>query len=119
MCTDVVNGRSQVEGEIRAKARAGVPQKYFHVQGGGQFAYNDHLSKLTGSEPLPLWREYRPIHHIDGLILTALDCTLPHRAAAYTLRLVSGRTVPDFELGFSHASCTHSNLQMLPRNAPI
>lgn len=45
-----------VRKEVDAKQRAGLPKKHFHVQGGGQFAYNDELARLTGGEALPAWR---------------------------------------------------------------
>ena len=35
---------------------SGVPQKYFHVQGGAMFAYNDELNAASAGPVTPLWR---------------------------------------------------------------
>lgn len=45
-----------VKDELEQKLRAGVPQKYFHVQGGAMFEYNDELSSLSGGGKTPEWR---------------------------------------------------------------
>jgi hypothetical protein len=34
---------AEVLAEVRRKEKAGVPKKYFHVQGGDMFQYNDGL----------------------------------------------------------------------------
>uniref|UniRef100_A0A7S0EW92 Flavin-containing monooxygenase n=1 Tax=Hanusia phi TaxID=3032 RepID=A0A7S0EW92_9CRYP len=48
----------EVRAEWKRKQELGVPQKYFHVQGGDQFEYNDELLSLCGADPLPEWRIY-------------------------------------------------------------
>ena len=46
----------EIEEEVEHKRRAGVPRKYFHVQGGAMFAYNDALSAESGGPMTPPWR---------------------------------------------------------------
>ena len=48
--------RQAVEDELEQKRRSGVPMKYFHVQGGAMFGYNDELSALSGGKMTPEWR---------------------------------------------------------------
>mmetsp|Transcript_7251 Transcript_7251/g.26674 ORF Transcript_7251/g.26674 Transcript_7251/m.26674 type:complete len:188 (-) Transcript_7251:1901-2464(-) len=37
--------------------RDGVPMRYTHRMGDDQFHYNDMISKITNSRPLPAWRK--------------------------------------------------------------
>jgi len=48
----------EVTAEWERKKELGVPLKYFHVQGGDQFEYNDELLSLCNADPLPEWRMY-------------------------------------------------------------
>lgn len=55
--------------------RSGVPLHHTHCMGDGQFPYNDMLSAITNSSPLPAWRK---MMYKANSTVSISECSLPH-----------------------------------------
>mmetsp|Transcript_36677 Transcript_36677/g.86848 ORF Transcript_36677/g.86848 Transcript_36677/m.86848 type:complete len:106 (+) Transcript_36677:1-318(+) len=67
------------------KQQEALPDKYFHLMGGGQFGYNDDLARLCSVAPLPAWRKRM-----------YADCSRNKRAFPDTYRDVPLPSVQDY-----------------------
>ena len=71
---------------------SGVPQKYFHVQGGAMFAYNDVLNAASAGPVTPLWR-----------ILMHNQCSRNKRTHPEDYRDIPLPTVQEYQAHIAHS----------------
>jgi hypothetical protein len=71
---------------------SGVPQKYFHVQGGAMFAYNDELNAASAGPVTPLWR-----------ILMHNQCSRNKRTHPEDYRDIPLPTVQEYQAHIAHS----------------
>ena len=93
-----------INDELAHKLRAGVPTKYFHVQGGAMFGYNDELSALSGGPMTPEWR-----------ILMHNQCSRNKRTYPEDYRDLPLPTIEEYQAQIRNAKSTPEELPQVSK----